>query len=446
MNAPQRRLACPGLTDPMETGDGFLARLVPSGQTITLDAFASLCAAARAYGNGIIEVTARGSIQVRGLKPETISAFAADVGTLDIATEGVPMTVDPLAGLAPHEAIDTRAMAGALRTALARAPLTTRLGPKVSVVIDAGSTLHLDQLAADIRLRPESTGQCLHVMLGGDAFHATSVGAVPLAMATDVTLRTLDVIARHGRKARARDLIGEGGLAAFRAALGPSAREAPPPTARPPSEPIGVHALRGGNVALGIGLAFGHTDTNSLERLIDAAKTSGADGLRTAHRSLLVIGLSAQAASNLAAVAEQLGFVTQLSDPRRHIATCAGAPICSAAQIPTRALAPTIAKAAPDLLDGSFVLHLSGCAKGCAHHADSALTIVGNSGGCGVVLDGAASDMPIAGFAVETLSARLAALAHKMAQTRRQDESTAKALARLGKTCIAAALSEAGHG
>ena len=155
MNAPYRRLACPGLADPMETGDGFLARLVPSGQTIALDAFASLCAAARAYGSGIIEVTARGNIQVRGLRPDTISAFAADVGALDIATDGVPMTVDPLAGLGPHAALDACAMANALRTALAQAPFTAQLGPKVSVIIDAGNTLHLDALA-DIRLRPKA--------------------------------------------------------------------------------------------------------------------------------------------------------------------------------------------------------------------------------------------------------------------------------------------------
>ena len=30
MNAPQRRGACPGLSDPMPTGDGLLARLVPA--------------------------------------------------------------------------------------------------------------------------------------------------------------------------------------------------------------------------------------------------------------------------------------------------------------------------------------------------------------------------------------------------------------------------------
>jgi precorrin-3B synthase len=50
----------------MSTGDGLLVRLLPIG-TMPLDAFAQLCAAARTYGNGIIEVTARGSIQIRGL-------------------------------------------------------------------------------------------------------------------------------------------------------------------------------------------------------------------------------------------------------------------------------------------------------------------------------------------------------------------------------------------
>ena len=62
----QRRGACPGLSAPMPTGDGLLVRLLPIG-TIPLDAFAALCAAAQAHGNGVIEVTARGSIQVRGL-------------------------------------------------------------------------------------------------------------------------------------------------------------------------------------------------------------------------------------------------------------------------------------------------------------------------------------------------------------------------------------------
>ena len=64
--APFRRGACPGLSAPMQTGDGLLVRLMPAA-TVALDAMAGLCGAARQHGNGIIEITARGSIQVRGL-------------------------------------------------------------------------------------------------------------------------------------------------------------------------------------------------------------------------------------------------------------------------------------------------------------------------------------------------------------------------------------------
>ncbi len=63
---PLRRGACPGLSAPMSTGDGLLVRLVPTDE-MALDAFIALCAAARMHGNGTMEVTARGSLQVRGI-------------------------------------------------------------------------------------------------------------------------------------------------------------------------------------------------------------------------------------------------------------------------------------------------------------------------------------------------------------------------------------------
>jgi len=70
------RGACPRLAAPMETGDGLLARIAPSGP-MTIDAFAGLCAAAEIHGNGLMEVTARGSVQVRGLSPVSAPLFAA---------------------------------------------------------------------------------------------------------------------------------------------------------------------------------------------------------------------------------------------------------------------------------------------------------------------------------------------------------------------------------
>ena len=66
MSTFDRRGACPGLSAPMPTGDGLLVRLMPTDSVVVADLLA-LCAAARRDGNGTIEITARGSLQVRGL-------------------------------------------------------------------------------------------------------------------------------------------------------------------------------------------------------------------------------------------------------------------------------------------------------------------------------------------------------------------------------------------
>jgi len=205
----------------MQTGDGLLVRLMPVG-TIQNKAFAGLCAAAREHGNGIIEVTARGSIQVRGLTATSAPFFAQSIGALDIAAaEGVPVLSNALAGLDPTEILDAAMLAADLRRALADASLAARLAPKVSVVVDGGGTLKLDEIAADVRLCAERTdgGDVLRVGLGGDAASAVNLGTVQPAHAVEVVVHLLEVIVRHGRDVRARDIVAAEGIAPFRDAL-----------------------------------------------------------------------------------------------------------------------------------------------------------------------------------------------------------------------------------
>ena len=57
----------------------------------------------------------------------------------------------------------------------------------------------------------------------------------------------------------------------------------------------------------------------------------------------MIVGLTQQAASSLAAAAEALGFIVHADDPRRRVIACAGAPICASANIAARTLAPQIA-------------------------------------------------------------------------------------------------------
>jgi precorrin-3B synthase len=412
----QRRGTCPGLSVPMPTGDGLLVRLLPIG-TIPLDAFAGLCVAARTHGNGGIEVTSRGSVQIRGLTPASAPRFAAAVAALGIAADvGVPVLTNPLAGIDAGEICDAGLLAAKLRNALAAASIAARLAPKVSVVIDGGPR-DLDALEADVRLCAEALDgdAALRVSVGGDGASAVELGTVTPAHGEEAAVRMLDVIARHGRNARARDVLATEGAAPFLDALSSHPALCRASTSDPLGEikdaagrhkfghggngvrheAIGTHSLRDGSLACGIGLSFGHADAQTLESVIEAAAAASAIGVRAApSRVLMIIGLTPETAPSFILAADGLGFIVRADDPRRRVVACAGAPVCASAHIAARAMAPLIAAAAGRLVRRGLTVHVSGCAKGCAHPAPAALTIVGHAGGCALIANGRAGDRP----------------------------------------------------
>ena len=421
---PERRGVCPGLSRPLPTGDGLLLRLITIG-TIPLDAFAALCAAARRHGNGIVEITARGSVQIRGLNAGSASKFADEIAALGIAAaDGVPVLCSPLAGLDAEEIFDASMLDTALRGALARRSLAERLDPKVSVIIDGGGLFNLARVAADFRLTAQLVNgtPVLRGGAGGDATKAVDLGLIAPGVAVEAVLRLLSVLAQRGSSVRASDVIAAEGAIPFHDALA-SARAASATqfdpdgatnlnlsSASPQSkDAIGLHQLRDGSLACGIGLAFGHAEASLLEKIAGAAAAAGARGLRTApNRALLAIGLSPQDAAAFFAAADQLGLVTHASDPRRHVIACAGAPLCVSGYIAARALAPRIvAAAAPYLGDGS-TLHISGCGKGCAHAGAASLTVVGTVNHCALIANGSARDAPFATAPVADLPSVIA--------------------------------------
>jgi precorrin-3B synthase len=421
----------------MATGDGLLVRLTPTGATMSCEAFAALCTAARRYGNGVIEITSRGSIQIRGLTEDSVKRFAAAVAGIDLAFgEGPPVLSDPLAGLAPQEAVDASAIAADLRRAIAAAPFAADIGPKVAVAIDGGGVLHLDAVTADVRMRAQASGAHLHFAVGGDAETASPIGAVAAEHAVEAATRMLRVIAAGGPAARARDIVATNGAVAFRRVIADILVDLPPPPPRPPADPLGTHALRDGRLAIGLGLPFGHAHATALEELTHAAAESGATGYRTAPgRALLVVGVTEDGAGHLADIAQRLGFIGRADDPRRQVVACAGAPICASAEIPTRALGPSLAKVAVAGADAPMV-HLSGCAKGCACPRSTPLTVVGIEGRCGVVVNGSARDEPLVMLTPEALSGALSRCADGVRRLRAADESAAEVLSRLDRAQI----------
>ena len=230
-----RRGACPTLGAPMLTGDGWLARFVAR---LTGAQAAGLAAAAGRLGNGRIDVTGRGSFQVRGLTPASAREFARVLDGLGIAVGDGRVMVGALAGLDAAEVEDPRGVAEGIRAGLAG----RALGPKLSVVVDGGGALPLDGVAADVRVKA----------LGGGVWEVAGVGRFDAAGAVAAALGALGRGRDRGREAAA---------------------------------PVGRFAVRGG-VAVGMGVAFGQMEAAALAGL--AAAVGDGEIRPAAGRGLIV--------------------------------------------------------------------------------------------------------------------------------------------------------------
>ncbi|TIL36245.1 precorrin-3B synthase [Mesorhizobium sp.] len=483
MNAFSRRGACPALSAPMQTGDGLLVRLNLMAGGLSPKSLIGLGESALRHGNGIMEVTARGSLQIRGLMPASARLLAAEVDALGIAVRtGVPVETGPLAGLDTQEIADPRPLAERIRAAIAEAGLAQRLGPKVSVIVDGGGRLGMDAVTADVRLAAVRMDAAIQwkVSIAGDGQSAKPLVIVEEDAARDIAIAILRMVAEKGREAHARDLTARQltSLASWHSFAPPSVlpdisptrgeiapwSPLPPiatgakgePAAKLPISPlegemsgrteggaverlpvparfpIGIFDLTDG-IALGIGLPFGSMPAEKIIALNQYALTLDAAEIRLApHRALLFLGLSPTACRSLQQAATTLGFVTDAADPRTRIAACPGAPACASGRIATRDIAETIAAENRDLLDASVTLHISGCAKGCAHPGPAALTLVGGENEAGLVVDGTAKALP-AGYRPGYDAARgVGRIAAAIREARFRGETTAACLTRLG--------------
>ena len=132
--------------------------------------------------------------------------------------------------------------------------------------------------------------------------------------------------------------------------------------------------------AFALGLAFGALTADQLDLAAD--HTNGV--LRLSPWRALVL----QGVTDAARLATS-GFITDPADPRLALSACPGAPACASAFAPVRADAAALA--AHGL---RAHVHLSGCAKGCAHPQASPFTLVAAPDGYGLVQAGRAGDPP----------------------------------------------------
>lgn len=331
---------------PMCAGDGWLVRIKPPNQRLNAAQAEMLADFAARFGNGAIEITSRGNLQLRGIKDAYLGTLAKALREAALASHDPALErrrnilVSPLAGDDPSISGDPLGIAATIGAGLADERFAALPG-RWHFVIDGGGVMPISDLRADLRVEIRH-GAC--TVVTGDG-------------------------ARHGC------CEAEAGERALLLAAAPSCR-APLPLAPPlPPETGFLRYPGGGRGAFAAAPPFGQMNAAMLAAFSRLGSRFG-DGLIrfSPHRAALIGGVAAGAVPPLEAAALATGFITDPADPRLGIIACIGAPACAGAEAPSRADA---ARLAALLGPGSRPIHVSGCAKGCAHSGRAPIVLVG---------------------------------------------------------------------
>jgi precorrin-3B synthase len=369
---------CPGALRPMLSGDGWVIRVRPSGGRLTPQQAREIARLARAHGNGVIDLSSRANIHLRGVTEHSYAPLIAGLDALGLIDENPDAEERRNIVLSPFWSADDGSveLAAALAKSLT-APDAPRLPAKFGFAIDCGPRPVLTNVSADIRLERDADGGLICRASG-----AANGARVSAAAAVSIMLALADWFVQSG------GISGERGRMAAHLARGAAL---PDIFAEVPARSAAAFSPEPGPVAQGVlvGFEFGQVPAE----LLDALSHLGA--LRvTPWRMLLIEGISA--------MPDLPGLITRPHDPMLRVIACTGAPGCLQGAQPTRALARSLASHLPD----GAVLHVSGCAKGCAHPGPTALTLTAQAGGFDLIRDGHARDLPLrSGITAEYLSA-----------------------------------------
>ncbi|MGY0788256.1 precorrin-3B synthase [Azospirillum argentinense] len=429
-NPPRRRGMCPGVLAPMEVGDGLLVRVrVPAGVLPAASA-TRIAGLGRRYGNGLVDLSHRGNLQLRGVAATDMAALIEELRALGYVSEDAEseavrnVLTSPTAGLDGTAVLDVRPYALALDARLAADRDLHRLPPKFGWLVDGGGQATLFDSSTDVRFDAVAVavagavdGPLFRVGLGGTFAGAALLGhcrpddLVELVAAlARAFLELRQTLAEPPR--RMAGLVKTLGVEALRervaglltgphpshAAHGPLPSPAsqerelqspPPPSGggsgwgqTPPTRLF----LGPQPFWLGVAFPFGRLDVDRLEAL--AALTH--EIRITPWRALLL----AAPQDGAAETATALGGILDHHDIRLKLTACSGVTGCDVGTTDTHADGLAIAGRAAGLLEAVRMVHVSGCAKGCAHPGAADVTLTAREGVYDVALNAAPGGTP----------------------------------------------------
>ncbi|MER5427333.1 precorrin-3B synthase, partial [Streptosporangium roseum] len=233
--------ACPGALQVHAAADGGLARVRVPGGRLTVPQLRELAGAAATWGTGVIELTSRANVQVRGLGEETgFAARMAAAGLLPSLTHERIRNVlaSPLTGCDARGVLDVGPLVADLDRRLCARPVLAGLPGRFLFALDDGRG-DVAWLGPDAGILPDRAGEAALILAGADSGLRVPVTSAVTALLAAAEAFLAELTARETHAWRISELSDGAELVAarVRAALdtgsaGPVAAP-PPPGARP---------------------------------------------------------------------------------------------------------------------------------------------------------------------------------------------------------------------
>ena len=320
---------CPGVLRLHDAADGMLARVrLPGGR---LDARGLIgLADAAGLGNGLVELTSRASIQVRGLAgPQPCASVLAGAGLLPSVTHDRVRNIlaSPVAGRHPGSVAETDDLVAELDRRLCEEPALAALSGRFLFAVDDGTGLI--GRSADATL----------VAVGVDRFLLDGV-----ELDRD---EAIDAVLQHAR-----------------AKLGADTGESASTPAGGPARAPGLGALRqrDSRVALTVMPRLARVDAIILQALADMS-----DDVRlSVARTLTLVDVDPADAPAMLGRLAALGLIADSASGWVGLTACAGMGACANARFDVRAAA---SRRAAERAAAAAAEHWAGCERNCGRPA-----------------------------------------------------------------------------
>lgn len=397
VNALDRR--CPGALHAVAVRDGLLARIRIPGGLVTAAQVRALASAAERCGDGRIDVTSRGSVQLRGIAAAALTELAealAAAGLLPSATHDRVRNIvaSPFTGVDPDEMIDTRPLVRELDARLVADRAFAALPAKFCFAVDGGGR-PFDTAIADLALRAvkADAGLRFHLVVGGmpTGFGVATAAAVGVLL--DAARAALAFAASREAPPRGWRLVTlRGARSAIVSAIAPRLAVCPVPatTAQRADVPTGILPARRANCMNVVpSIPLGRLEAKQARAVADIADRCRAELRLAPWRGVVIAGVPRAAVRNVVAGLDRVGLAIDASDGYAGLAACAGIDGCAFALADVRRHAAELARLRSGMHPSAMSsVNLAACAKRCGMRRGATADLVATETGYDVTLEG----------------------------------------------------------